>query len=203
MLVVVAYHMSEWRAVRGLLRAPRSDVAVLGATFLLTVLVDLTVAIEVGMVLAALLFMRRMAEVADVRPIVESMEDAPDEEAVEELRRLPEGVLVYEVSGPFFFGAAEAFKETLGHVSDRPPLLVLRMRHVSVIDATGLAALMDVVHRFRRDGTIVVLSGVQPGIARVLRSSGVMREVGRENVCRTFERALERCRQVLLEAGVN
>ena len=131
-LVVVAYHMSEWRTFRAELRAPKSDVAVLLTTFLLTVLVDLTVAIMVGMVLAAFLFMRRMAEVTNVTAVTRELTarrgrrraiDRPHNR-----RAIPPGVEVYEINGPFFFGAAEIFKETLGVVAGRPRVLIMRMR---------------------------------------------------------------------------
>src|SRR5207244_3149399 len=148
-LVVVAYRMSEWRTFRSELRAPKRDVAVLLATFLLTVLVDLTVAIEVGMVLAAFLFMRRMAEVTNISALTHEFRDPVDdfESDPNAVRRrvVPEGVEVYEINGPFFFGAAEMFKERLGRIVGRPKVLILRMRHVPAIDSTALHALRDLV----------------------------------------------------------
>src|SRR5207244_7517719 len=131
-LVVVAYRMSEWRTFLSEFRAPKSDVAVLLATFLLTVLVDLTVAIEVGMVLAAFLFMRRMAEVTNINVLTHEFRDPVDdfERDPNAVRRrvVPEGVEVYEINGPFFFGAAEMFKDRLGRISGKPKVLILRMR---------------------------------------------------------------------------
>lgn len=200
-LVVVAYHMSEWRAFRAELTAPRSDVLVLLATFGLTVLVDLTVAIEVGVVLAAFLFMRRMAAVTNVAVVTRELEDngdpyATDPNAVSR-REVPEGVEVYEVNGPFFFGAAETFKDTLLRVARRPKLLIIRMRNVPALDSTGLHLLRDLVHRTRADGTLVLLSDVhaQPLVALV--NSAVYDEIGEANVFGNLDDALNAARRHL------
>ena len=196
-LAVVAYHMSEWRAFVAELRSPRSDVAVLLVTFGLTVLVDLTVAIEVGMVLAAFLFIRRMAEVTNVSAVTRELEDDEGEQAylgegAVSRRRIPPGVQVYEINGPFFFGAAERFKDTLARVADKPRVLIIRMRNVSALDSTGLHALKDVVHRSRNDGTLVLLSDVhvQPMVA--LTGSPVLAEIGSENLFGDIDAALAR-----------
>ena len=195
-LLVVAYQMSEWRVFRAELTSPRSDVVVLLATFGLTVFVDLTVAIEVGMVLAAFLFMRRMVSVATVNQVpLEMLED----EAGDDLRTqlVPRGVDVYEINGPFFFGAAETFKDTLALVAGKPKVLILRMRRVPVIDATGLHALKDVVHRSRRDGTMVLLCEVQPQPLQALRRSVLIDEIGEEHVLATLDSAIERANEEL------
>jgi SulP family sulfate permease len=203
-LVVVAYHMSEWRAFRAELRSPRSDVIVLIATFLLTVLVDLTVAIEVGMVLAAFLFIRRMSEVTNISAVTREIDDADDYERSDlnavSARRIPNGVEVYEINGPFFFGAAERFKDTLGRIAKKPKVLIIRMRHVLSLDSTGMHALKDVVHRSRKDGTLVLLSGVhmQPLVA--LTGSPVLEEIGEENLFANIDDALNRARRFLGEA---
>jgi SulP family sulfate permease len=195
-LLVVAYQMSEWRVFRAELTSPRSDVVVLLATFGLTVFVDLTVAIEVGMVLAAFLFMRRMASLASVSQVpMEMLED----EAADDLRTqlVPRGVDVYEINGPFFFGAAETFKDTLALVAGKPKVLILRMRRVPVIDATGLHALKDVVHRSRRDGTMVLLCEVQPQPLLALRRSVLIDEIGEEHLLPTLDAAIERANEEL------
>jgi SulP family sulfate permease len=198
-LVVVAYHMSEWREFRAELSSPRSDVVVLLATFLLTVLVDLTVAIEVGMVLAAFLFIRRMAEVTNVSAVTRELEDADDDVDTEPVsaRRIPAGVEVYEINGAFFFGAAERFKDTLARVAKKPKVLIIRMRHVLVLDSTGMHALKDVVHRSRKDGSHVLLSDVhmQPLVA--LTGSPVLEEIGQENLFANIDDALARARALL------
>ena len=188
-LVVVSYHMSEWRAFVAELRSPKSDVAVLLVTFFLTVLVDLTVAIEVGMVLTAFLFMRRMASVTSVTSVRDSLgDDGP----LLDRRRIPAGVEVYEINGPFFFGAAQLFKDTIGQIAGRPTVLILRMRYVPALDSTGMRTLRDVVHRTRTDGTVVILAEAQAQPLAALSGSGTMDEIGPENVVPTLDAALAR-----------
>jgi SulP family sulfate permease len=196
-LLVVAYQMSEWRVFRAELTSPRSDVLVLVATFLLTVLVDLTVAIEVGMVLAAFLFMRRMANMTNVSLMTPEMLDEEGSDELGALPALPPGVEIYEINGPFFFGAAETFKDTLARVARKPRVLILRMRRVPVIDATGLHTLTDVVRRSRGDGTLVLLSEVQDQPLQALRRSILIEEIGEEHLCPTLDAALARAREEL------
>jgi SulP family sulfate permease len=200
-LVVVSYHMSEWRTFRAELRSPKSDVAVLLTTFCLTVLVDLTIAIEVGMVLAAFLFMRRMAEVTNISAFKREMEDDSDVDDADanaaSRRAIPRGVEIYEINGPFFFGAAETFKDTLARISGKPKVLILRMRHVLSLDSTGMHALKDVVHRSLKDGTTVLLSDVhmQPLVA--LTGSPVLDEIGRDKLFGNLDDALAYTRELL------
>jgi SulP family sulfate permease len=197
-LVVVAYRMSEWRTFRAELSAPRSDVAVLLTTFILTVVVDLTVAIQVGMVLAAFLFMRRMSEVTNVRMVTQEFDEegAGAEADPNSVRRrsIPAGVQVYEINGPFFFGAAEKFKQTFDRVAKRPRVLILRMRLVMAMDSTGMNALKDLVRRTRGDGTVVLLSDVhaQPLIA--LGRSMLLDEIGEDNIFGNLDDALNQAR---------
>ena len=197
-LVVVAFHMSEWRTFASEFRAPKSDVAVLLATFLLTVLVDLTVAIEVGMVLAAFLFMRRMAEVTNIQVLTHEFIDPNDDFETDPnaIRRrvVPEGVQVYEITGPFFFGAAEMFKDRVGRIAGKPKVLILRLRHVPAIDSTGLHALRDVVRRSRNEGTLVILSDVHAQPVVALERSGTYDELGEENIHGNIDDALNRAR---------
>ncbi|HEY7569521.1 MAG TPA: SulP family inorganic anion transporter, partial [Gemmatimonadaceae bacterium] len=199
-LVVVAYHMSEWRTFHAELKAPKGDVAVLLAVFGLTVLVDLTVAIQVGMVLASFLFMQRMAEVTNVTAVTKELRerggDDPDEEAGS-VREIPEGIEIYEISGAFFFGAAETFKDTLGLVAKKPKVLILRMRDVSLLDSTGVRALRDVVHRSKRENALVIISEVHAQPAIVLDRSTLRTELGPDNVVMTLEDALARARAYL------
>ena len=202
-LIIVAYHMSEWRAFRAEFRAPKSDVLVMLATFGLTVLVDLTLAIEVGMVLAAFLFMRRMAEVTNIRFL--SREFAGDESGdryssdpnAVRRRQIPAGVEVYEIDGPFFFGAAEKFKDTLGQVGRNPRVLIIRMRNVPAIDSTAIHALGEIIKRSRTDGTLTLLSDVhaQPMIA--LGRSALLDEIGDESIFGNLDDALNRAREHL------
>lgn len=205
-LVVVAYHMSEWRTFKAEFRAPKSDLLVMLSTFTLTVVVDLTVAIQVGMVMAAFLFMRRMAEVTNVSMVTRELQDngdpyMTDPNAVRR-RSVPDGVEVYEINGPFFFGAAEKFKSVVGRLDRSPRVFVIRMRNVMAMDSTGLHALKDLVHRSRRAGSFVILSDVhtQPLIA--MERSGLLEEIGVENAFGNIDDALNRAREYLGEPRV-
>jgi SulP family sulfate permease len=202
-LVVVSYHMSEWRTFKGELRSPRSDVVVLLTTFSLTVLVDLTVAIGVGMVLAAFLFMRRMASVSNVSLVTHDLEgdmssdsDRDDDQLLDR-HSVPAGVEVYEVNGPFFFGAAQAFKDALGQVSGKPKVLIIRMRHVPAIDSTGMRSLRDVVHRSRKDGTAVLLAEVHAQPLDALRNTPTMDAIGIDNIVPSLDLAFVRAREIM------
>jgi len=198
-LIVVSYHMSEWRVFVRLFRSPRSDVVVLVTTFLLTVLIDLTVAIEAGMVLAAFLFMRRMAGLAQagyVTRMLREEEDLGDPNAIGR-RDVPDGVEVFEVFGAFFFGAASKFEDALRQVKHVPKVLVLRMREVHAMDATGLRALEDLVRKTERDGTALILSGVHAQPLITLERSGLLDRVGMENVFGNIDDSLNRAREIL------
>lgn len=200
-LVVVSYHMSEWRSFRSELTAPKSDVVVLLATFLLTVLVDLTVAIEVGMVLAAFLFMYRMAEVTNISMVTreisdEGWDDTDDPNAVRD-RSVPSGVEIFEVSGPFFFGAAEEFKNAMTAIAGKPRVLIIRLRNVPVIDSTGLHMLRDLARRSRSDGTQLLLSDVHAQPMFALVSSDTLEQIGEDNLFGNVDDALNRARDLL------
>lgn len=201
-LVVVACHMGEWQLFARLMRCPRSDVAVLLATFSLTLFIDLTVAIQVGMLLSVVLFMRRMAETTQVEKMTDLLKDeeeTPGDPLSMSLRKVPAGVEVYEVAGPFFFGAADKFKQALGRVSGRPKVLILRLRHVPIIDATGLEALEILYKKSRRGGTRLLLSGVCPAVRHVMVRSGFIQRIGRNNVCGDIDSALKRAANGLVE----
>ena len=203
-LVVVAYNMSEWRVFVSEFRGPRSDVAVLVTTFLLTVLVDLTVAIGVGMVLASFLFMRRMAEVSDVTAItreIADVEEGTSDVSAARVAALPRQIQVYAINGPFFFGAADRFKDTLREVAERPQVLILRLRDVPVIDSTGLHALKDVVKRSKREGTRVILTEVQGPVRRVVARSELGDLLGADLMSGTIEEAIGRLRESRAEAA--
>ena len=182
-LMLVAYQMSEWRVFRAELRGPREDAAVLVSTFLLTVIIDLTVAIAVGMVLAAFLFMKRMAETTNVAAVTRALRNDGDDVTYSapgaiSQREVPHRVEVFEISGPFFFGAAEAFKEALGQIAGKPWVIIIRMRDVSLLDSSGLHALQDVVRRFRRDGTLVLLAEVHAQPLATIQASELFHELG-------------------------
>jgi SulP family sulfate permease len=190
-LLMVAYHMSEWRTFLGELKGPRSDVLVMLATFALTVLVDLSVAIQAGMVMAAFLFMRRMSEVTNISALTREMDDDGWHPQSTLTRAVPDDVQVFEINGPFFFGAAEKFKDTMNDLGKRPTALILGMRNVPAMDATGLAALRDLVRRARKDGTRVILAGVHAQPMTVLARSGFLDEIGDEFMAGTIDDALE------------
>jgi len=201
-LVLVSYHMSEWRTFAALTRAPRSDVAVLLTTFLLTVLVDLTVAVQVGVVLAAFLFIRRMADVTNVEAITSELVDAPDGTMTSDVggiarRRIPEGVEVYEVNGPFFFGAADKIKSVLETVAKKPRVFILRMRNVPAIDASGLRVLDDLHDTFARQGVRFMIAGIHAQPLAALDRSGALDRYGRENFVGDIDAALARARDVV------
>ncbi len=198
-LLVVAYNMSEWRVFLRLLRSPKSDIVVLLATFLLTVLVDLTVAIQVGVVLAAFLFMARMADLSQagyVTGMLREEEERDDPNAIGR-REVPDGVEVFEVYGPFFFGAASKFQDALGQVEGEVKVLVLRMREVNAMDATGLRALEDLAEKTRRVGTVLVLSGVHAQPLVLLERSGLLEKIGEENLFGNIDAALNRARELV------
>jgi SulP family sulfate permease len=199
-LVIVAYHMSEWRTFSAELRAPKSDVAVLLTTFGLTVLVDLTVAIAVGMILTAFLFIRRMASVTSIEMFIGGA-DAGDDLAVDPAEpwrlQVPRGASVFEIKGPLFFGAVETFRDTLDHLNEHPRVLIIRMRDVHAVDATGIRALRDVIRRTARDGSAVLLTDVQPQPRTALSDAGVLELIGEGNVLPDIDDALARAYELV------
>lgn len=198
-LVVVSYNMSGWRTFRELLANPKSDVAVLLITFLLTVLFDLTIAIEVGLVIACLLFMRRMAETTRVSVITEEIDpnEESDVETHEEHLPIPAGVEVYEINGPYFFGIANKFEDVMATMADRPKVRIIRMRRVPFIDSTGLHNLKNLCTMNHREGTHIVLSGVEPAVREVLEHAGFDALLGRDHICASINEALEVARHIL------
>jgi len=200
-LVVVAYHMAELRTFASLLRAPRSDAAVLLTTFALTVIFDLTIAVEVGLVLAAFLFIKRMADVTNVKMVTRELTDSVDGNEADpnsiSSRRVPAGVEVYEVNGPFFFGVADKVKDVLRTVNGKPKAFILRMRNVPAMDATGIHALLDLRRKCQREGSTLILSEIHAQPLFALDRSGHYDEFGRENVTAHIDDALNRARQIL------
>lgn len=202
-LIVVSYNMSEWHLFVKIFKSPKSDVVVLLTTFLLTVFVDLTVAIKFGIILAALLFMRRMSEKTQVGYITNSIaEQATDEDDVIDEYRIaqkdiPDGVEVFEINGPFFFGAADKFRDTVCGLEKKTKILILRMRHVPTIDATGLSALENMFASAGREGTQIILSGVQPSLFEKIKRGGLLKFIKNENIQPTITHALECARKIL------
>jgi SulP family sulfate permease len=198
-LVVVAYNMSEWRHFLSVLKGPRSDMAVLLATFLLTVIIDLTVAIEIGMVLATFLFMRNMIKFTSVS-LVMADKDNGNGEDTESLRHftIPKNVEVFEITGPLFFGAAHKFKDAMRFIENPPKVLIIRMRKVPIIDATGIKTIKEVYKESRQKGTKLILSEVNSlQIMEELKKARILFSIGRANVTDTFQRAIDRSKVVL------
>ena len=200
-LVIVSYNMSGWRSFASIMKNPKSDVIVLCVTFLLTVIFDLTIAIEVGLICACLLFMRRMAETTDVKVISDEID--PEEEQSDfqmgnlEHLTIPEGVEVYEINGPYFFGAGNKFEDlmaTMGH--KRPKVRIIRMRKVPFVDSTGIHNLTNLCAMSQKEGIQVVLSGVNPKVQAVLHKAGFDQMLGEENICSHINIALERAKQL-------
>jgi SulP family sulfate permease len=207
-LVVVAYNMSEWRVFRTLLRAPRSDVVVLVTTFLVTVLFDLTLAVQIGMVLAVFLFMKRMAKATRVRRITAQLTnpehdwdgDPEGQSRAGTSRQIPPGVEVIEVHGPFFFGAVDKVRNVVKVVERGPRVLILQLRHVPVIDATGLHALAEIRNSCATGGTMLLLAGLDDQPHQALCQSGQLEAIGKENVTPSLDKALNRAQALLVDS---
>lgn len=197
-LVVVAYNMSEWESFVSVFKGPRSDVAVLVTTFLLTVLVDLTVAIEIGMVLAVFLFMQKMIKFSDVSSITAQYdENSLDIDSVDNYQ-LPKEVEVFEITGPLFFGAAYKFKDAMRFIEKPPKILIIRMRKVPIIDATGIKTLQEVHKESTQKGTKIILSEVHSAqVLQELKDARLLFAIGKANVTETFSDAIERSKKIL------
>ena len=198
-LVIVAYNMSEWKNFRSILRGPKGDVAVLLITFFLTVLIDLTVAIEIGMVLAIFLFMRNMIKFSDVNVLTKEIDDAEfGYDLVDGKYQLPKGIAVFEITGPLFFGAAYKFKDAMRYIEKHPPVLIIRMRHVPIIDVTGIQVLKEVHKESLKHGTKIILSELHSEqVKKELQNSRLLFAIGKGNVTDTFEKALEKAEQIM------
>ena len=198
-LMVVAYNMSEWRSFRAILRNPKSDIIVLLVTFFLTVIFDLTIAIEVGVLIACLLCMKRMAETTNVSVLSDEIDPMADTDVMGNLEHLiiPEGVKVYEINGPYFFGIGNKFEEMMGDMGGRARVRIIRMRKVPFIDSTGVHNLSNMCKMCRQMGVKVVLSGVNPTVMKVLENAGMDDVVGKENICSHINLALKRAEEIL------
>ena len=199
-LVVVSYGMSGWRSFLALMRNPKSDITVLLLTFFLTIIFDLTIAIEVGIICACLLFMRRMSETTDVKMIYEEIdlnEDADMERGNLEHLTIPKGVEVYEINGPYFFGAGNRFEDIMGRYGHRPKVRIIRMRKVPFIDSTGLHNLENMCLMSQKEGITIVLSGVNEKVEKVLNRNGFPELLGEENICNHIDLALARAKEIV------
>ena len=202
-LFVVAWNMSELPHVIRLIRgSPGPDVAILLITFALTVFVDLVVAVNVGVILAALMFMRRMSLAVDVTPYLEGTSAA---HAQDELPSgtLPPGVLIYNIDGPLFFGAAEKLERTLAHIQRPATTLILRMSHVPFVDATGISAIEDIITDFVKHGATVLLSETRPNVLRKLERAGLIRRLGSENATGSLALAIKRAQMLAQKNSIS
>ena len=198
-LVVVSYNMSGWRTFRALLKNPKSDVTVLLITFFLTVIFDLTVAIAVGLMLACVLFMRRVMETTEISAVKNEIK-VQDESGIhtyDEGLTIPKGVEVYEINGPYFFGVATQFEELMSEFRDRSKVRIIRMRKVPFIDSTGIHNLSNLCEMSQKNNITVVLSGVNPKVHAALQKAGFYHLLGEKNICPNINVALERANEVL------
>lgn len=191
-LIVVSYNMSEWRSFRSVLRGSRFDSIIMLTTFFLTVLVDLTVAIQIGVVLSALLFMKRMADINQ-----KSILEVVDSDLIDDYSELPEGVSVYEISGPLFFASAQRYSEVIERLGYKNKVLILRMRHVPFIDLTGIKNFKNTLNSLKEAGILVILSRVNEQVRRDFIKSGITRMVGIRNMSNSIEEAMARAKEYL------
>lgn len=199
-LVIVSYNMSGWRTFKALLNSPKSDVTVLLATFLLTVIFDLTIAIEVGLVLACALFIHRVMETTEISVIQNELDPGmgTDVDTHEEHLQIPEGCTVYEINGPYFFGIANKFEELSSQLNRKRPLVrVIRMRRVPFMDSTGIHNLQTLIKQNHAEGTHVILSGVSPKVHSQLKKAGFYAVMSQENICPNIQTALERAKALV------
>ena len=199
-LVVVSYGMSGWRSFLAVMKNPKSDITVLLITFFLTIIFDLTIAIEVGLIIACLLFMKRMSETTDVKAITEEIDPNLESEfSTGNLDHLiiPKGVEVYEINGPYFFGAGNKFEEIMASFGDRPQVRIIRMRKVPFVDSTGIHNLTNLCEMSQKEGIQVVLSGVREKVNAQLEHAGFYHLIGEENICSHINLALKRANEII------
>ena len=198
-LVIVSYGMSGWRTFVQMMRNPKSDITVLLITFFQTVIFDLTVAIEVGLLIACLLFMRRMAETTQIKVIAGEIDpnEETDAEVHEEHLVIPKGVEVYEINGPYFFGIASKFDDIMVNLEKRPKVRIIRMRRVPFIDSTGMHNLQNLCQMSHREGIHIVLSGVQPKVYSVLENNGFCEMLGKDHICPNINVALKKAEEIV------
>ena len=198
-LVIVSYNMSEWHTFKALLKNPKSDVTVLLITFFLTIIFDLTIAIEVGLVIACILFMRRVMETTEISVIKDEIDpnDELDIAVCEEHLIIPAGVEVYEINGPYFFGIATKFEETMAQLGDRPKVRIIRMRKVPFIDSTGIHNLTSLCKMSQKEKITIVLSGVNEKVHKTLEKSGFYELLGKQNICPNINVALDRAKEII------
>ena len=198
-LIVVAYHMSEWRQFKSLLKGNKADILILLTTFLLTVLFDLVIAIQIGIVISSFVLMKRMSDATTVQPAGDLFNNQYLSEEIfeDEITELPEGVAMYEIHGPLFFGATQTFQDTLMRLPGRPKVLILRMRHVPFIDATGIYRLFEIIKKFANQNTHIVLSGVNNNVLSDMEKAGIYSLLHKENITSSIELAADRANDII------
>lgn len=199
-LVIVSYNMSGWRTFKALLNNPKSDVTVLLITFFLTVIFDLTIAIEVGLLIACISFMKRVMETTEISVIRDEIDPnlESDLEVHEEHLVLPQGVEVYEINGPYFFGIATKFEEMMAQLGDRPKIRIIRMRRVPFIDSTGIHNLTNLCEMSQKEGIHIILSGVNEKVHQTLEKSGFYELLGAENICSNINEAVAKAKEEIV-----
>jgi SulP family sulfate permease len=196
-LVVVSYNMSEWRSFKAILKNPKSDVAVLLVTFFLTVIFDLTIAIEVGLLIAFVLFIKRVMETSSIKVIEDELQRAEDPESQSVYEKVNSSVQIYEIDGPFFFGIANKFDELANESKKKKPSVrIIRMRKVPFIDSTGLKNLRSLCDKSRKEKIQIILSGVTDEVNQVLVKSGFADELGREFIFDHISKALDKANEL-------
>ncbi len=199
-LVVVAYNMSEWRSFKAILKNPKSDVAVLLITFFLTVIFDLTIAIEVGLLIAFVLFIKRVMETSAIRVVEDEIQRTEDPEAESVYEKVNERVQIYEIDGPFFFGVANKFDELATQTNNKKPKVrIVRMRKVPFIDSTGLKNLRSLCEKSRKEKIQIILSGVTQEVYQVMEHSGFADELGKEFIFDHISKALDKANELTAE----
>jgi SulP family sulfate permease len=195
-LIVVAYHMSEWRQFKSILKGNRMDIIILLTTFFLTVIFDLVIAIEIGIILSSFMFMKRMSDAVQVQNI--SSENKSGERLFdEELVDLPKEVLLYEINGPLFFGAARQFQETITNTHLQPKVIIIRMRYVPMIDATGYQSLKEIIKSYRAKHIHVIISGIKDDLKKDFKKNGLFLILGEEFVVKNISTAIDQSKEYI------
>jgi sulfate permease, SulP family len=199
-LVVVAWHMGEWHHFFALFKSNKMDIVVLLTTFTLTVFFDLILAIEIGMILSSFIFMKRMSESTSIKNasnLIESNESFGDRLFEDELNEIPEDVLLYEINGPLFFGASQKFQEVITDLNQQPKILILRMRNVPFIDATGINRLKEICRQLQLKGTTIIISGANREVKRELLKANIYSMISKYNIHDNINSALQRAKNIL------
>ena len=197
-LIVVAYHMSEWRQFKSLLKGNKADILILLVTFFLTVFFDLVIAIQIGIIISSFVLMKRMSDATTVQLANDlfNQNNLSEEIFEEEHTELPEGVTMFEIHGPLFFGATQTFQDTMARLPDRPKVLILRMRHVPFVDATGIYRLFEIIKKFADQNTHVILSGVNEKVLSDLEKADIYTILHKKNITPSIDLAAERAKYI-------